>query len=312
MVEPVALAALAIESATGYPDALYRRVGHPVGLFARVIEACERRWNRRERSERDRRRLGVGAMVILVTGVFIAALAIEQMLWAWLGQWGWMGVAVVAVPGLAQRSLHQHVAAVAQALGQGDLDASRVSVALIVGRDTVALDDAGVARAGIESLAESFCDGVVAPAFWLMLMGLPGLYAYKAINTADSLIGHKEERWRAYGWAAARLDDVVNWIPARLAGVLVCVAGSGGWDTMRRDARLHASPNAGWPEAAMAGALGLKLGGPASYEGVMHDKPWLGEGRSVANAADVERSLSIYRYACALLWALAGVYAWAL
>ncbi|MCJ8159664.1 adenosylcobinamide-phosphate synthase CbiB [Sphingomonas sp. LaA6.9] len=312
MVEPTALAALAIESATGYPDALYRRVGHPVGLFARVILAFEQRWNRPDRAERQRRGLGILAMAILVAGTFGAALALEQALWAWLAQWGWAGVAIAAVPGLAQQSLHQHVAAVAQALAGGNLAEAREKVAMIVGRDTAALDAPGIARAGIESLAESFCDGVVAPAFWLMLLGLPGLYAYKAINTADSLIGHREERWRAYGWAAARLDDAANWIPARLSGVLVCLAGRGGWRTMRRDARRHASPNAGWPEAAMAGALDLRLGGPVSYDGVPHDKPWLGDGRADAGATDMTCALSVYRHACALLWAIAGVYAWAL
>lgn len=309
MVEPVAFAALAIESATGYPHALYRRIGHPVGLFARVIEGLERRWNRPGRS---RRALGIVATAILVAGTFAAALAIEQALWAWLGRWGWVGVAFAAVPGLAQRSLHQHVAAVAAPLARGDIAAARAGVAMIVGRDTAALDAAGVARAGLESLAESFCDGVAAPAFWLMLLGLPGLYAYKAINTADSLIGHREERWRAYGWAAARLDDLANWIPARLAGVLVCLAGGGGWRVMHRDARRHASPNAGWPEAAMAGALGLRLGGPVAYDGVVHDKAWLGDGRVQANAADMARALSVYRRACVLLWVVAGGYAWAL
>ncbi|RJF90713.1 adenosylcobinamide-phosphate synthase CbiB [Sphingomonas cavernae] len=312
MVEPVAIAALAIESATGYPDPLYRGIGHPVGLFARIINALETRWNQPDRPERQRRRLGIAATMLLVIGAFTGALVLEQILWSWLGQWGWIGVAIAAVPGLAQRSLHQHVAAVAQALAAGDLDAARHKVAMIVGRDTAQLDESGIARAGIESLAESFCDGVVAPAFWLMLLGLPGLYAYKAINTADSLIGHKEERWRAYGWAAARLDDIANWIPARLAGVLICLAGRGGWNTMRRDARLHASPNAGWPEAAMAGVLDVRLGGPVSYDGVAHDKPWLGNGRGEVSAEDITEALSVYRHACLLLWVIAGAYAWAL
>ncbi len=133
---------------------------------------------------------------------------------------------------------------------------------MIVGRDTGALDEAGVARAAIESLAESFCDGVAAPLFWLLLLGLPGVWAYKAINTADSLIGHREERWRAFGWAAARTDDLANWIPARLAGALLCLAGGGGWRILWRDARQHASPNAGWPEGGDGGRAGASACGP--------------------------------------------------
>ena len=190
------------------------------------------------------------------------------------------------------------------------ISAARAAVAMIVGRDTAALDEAGVARAAIESLAESFCDGVVAPLFWLLLLGLPGIWAYKAVNTADSLIGHREDRWRAFGWAAARFDDLLNWIPARLSGVLICLAGGGGWRILRRDARRHGSPNAGWPEAAMAGALGLRLAGPIAYDGVMHDKPWIGDGTNAAGGENLDRALAVYVRACLLLWLIAGGAAW--
>jgi adenosylcobinamide-phosphate synthase len=200
---------------------------------------------------------------------------------------------------------------VAAALEAGDLPAARHAVGMIVGRDTAPLDQAGVARAAIESLAESFCDGVVAPLFWLLLLGLPGLWIYKAINTADSMIGHREERWRMFGWAAARTDDVANVVPARLAGLVLCAVGGGGWATLRRDARKHASPNAGWPEAAMAGLLGVRLAGPIAYDGAMHDKPWIGDGRTTADAADIRRALSVYRRVCAVLWIVAGGVAWA-
>lgn len=311
MAEPIALAALALDAALGWPGALYRRIGHPVGLFARLIDAAEAHWNAPERSASIRRVFGVALVVLLVMLTGAIAWAFQQALLA-AGAWGWVGVAVLAWPGLAQRSLHDHVRPVAQALEAGQLPAARYAVSMIVGRDTAALDGAGVARAAIESLAESFCDGVAAPLFWLLVLGLPGLWVYKAINTADSLIGHREDRWRAFGWAAARTDDVLNLIPARLCAVLLCLAGGGGWRTLWRDARKHASPNAGWPEAAMAGALGLRLAGPIAYDGVSHAKSWIGDGRVDASAADIVRALAVYRRACALLWIIAGGFAWAL
>ena len=311
MAEPVALAALAIDAACGWPRALYRRIGHPVGAFARMIHLLERRWNGPDRPARARRLLGIVAMAMLVLLAGGGGWLLQRGLAALLGPWAWIGIALCAFPGLAQRSLHDHVLPVARTLERSDLPGARHAVAMIVGRDTAALDQAGVSRAAIESLSESFCDGVAAPLFWLLLLGLPGIWAYKAINTADSLIGHREERWRAFGWAAARTDDAANLIPARLAGLLICIAGGGGLATMLRDARRHASPNAGWPEAAMAGALGLKLAGPVSYDGAAHDKPWIGGGRGDAGAGDIRRALGVYRRACVLLWLIAGGVAWA-
>ncbi len=311
MAEPVALAALAIEAALGWPAAVYRRIGHPVGGFARVIGWGERRWNAPSSSPLRRRLLGVATLSIVVACAVAAGIAIEAVARAAFGRVGWLVVAAAAAPGLAQRSLHDHVAPIARALEAGDLPGARAGVGRIVGRDTDPLDAPAVARAAIESLAESFCDGIAAPLFWLLLLGLPGLWAYKAVNTADSLIGHREPRWRAFGWAAARSDDLANLAPARLAGVLICVAGAGGWRAMTRDARRHASPNAGWPEAAMAGALGLRLAGPIAYDGVLQPKPWIGDGRAGAGAADVRRALVLYRRACLLLWLIAGALAWA-
>ncbi|MFC3444102.1 adenosylcobinamide-phosphate synthase CbiB [Sphingobium rhizovicinum] len=276
MAEPVALLAMAMEAPIGWPDAVQRRIGHPVGLFAAIdgcaIGCCGPAW------------------ILLVD--------------AWWRAAGWM-------PGMAAGSLHRHVRAVAVPLSGGDLDQARRAVGMIVGRDTAQLDRAGVARAAIESLAESFCDGVAAPLFWLLVGGLPGLWAYKAINTADSLIGHKEQRWRAFGWAAARLDDGLNLIPARLAGLLLCLAAGRGWRILWRDARRHASPNAGWPEAAMAGALNLSLAGPITYDGIRHEKDWIGSGRRDLDGQDIERALRLYRRACLLLAAMAGGSAWA-
>ncbi len=183
---------------------------------------------------------------------------------------------------------------------------------MIVGRDTLALDRAGIARAAIESLAESFCDAIAAPLVWLIVGGLPGVWAYKAINTADSLIGHREPRWRAFGWAAARTDDAMNLVPARLGGAVLCLAAPGGWGVMVRDHARHASPNAGWTEAAMAGALDLRLAGPVIYDGVAHEKAWIGDGRTQATSDDVDRALRIYLRACLVLWLIAGATQWAL
>lgn len=310
MAEPVALTALALDAAFGWPGVLYRRIGHPVGLFARLIDRCEAHWNRPEYGFVRRRALGVLALLVLLLVTAGSAWILQHMLFDWLGAWGWVAVAILAWPALAQRSLFGHVRAVADKLDSGDLPAARDAVGMIVGRDTQPLDEAGVARAAIESLAESLCDGVVAPLFWLLLLGLPGIWAYKAINTADSLIGHREERWRAFGWAAARTDDLANLIPARLSAVLLCLAAGGGWRILWRDARQHSSPNAGWPEAAMAGALGLRLAGPIAYDGAMHDKPWIGEGDDNAGGEEIDRALAIYLRTCLLLWLIAGGIAW--
>jgi len=310
MAEPVALAALALDAAIGWPGALYRRIGHPVGLFARIIGACETLWNRPERGAAARRMLGVLTILLLIILTAGTGWIVQSMLLAHLGAWGWLAVALLAWPALAQRSLFDHVRPVAKALQTDDLPAARRAVGRIVGRDTASLDQPGIARAAIESLAESFCDGVVAPLFWLLLLGLPGIWTYKAINTADSMIGHREPRWRAFGWAAARTDDLLNLAPARLSGLLLCLAGPGGWRTLWRDHGKHASPNAGWPEAAMAGALGLRLAGPIAYDGVMHAKPWIGDGRSDAHSGDIVRALRLYVRACLLLWILAGAVAW--
>jgi adenosylcobinamide-phosphate synthase len=295
MVEAT-LAALAMDAAIGWPAWLHGRMGHPVGAFARMIAFCERRWNGPEQSEAARRWSGLVTVVLLLGAGGGAGWLVERFVGA-----AWPLIAVAAWPALAQRSLYDHVRPVSVALQSGDLPAARRAVGMIVGRDTGLLDEDGVARAATESLAESFCDGVVAPLFWLMVAGLPGIWAYKAINTADSLIGHPEAPLRAFGWAAARLDDLLNLVPARLSAILICVAGCGGWRIMWRDHACHASPNAGWPEAAMAGALGVRLAGPVSYDGEMRDKLWIGDGRSADRAA-LARALRIYLRACGVMW----------
>lgn len=290
----IVLAAAVLDAAVGYPDALHRRVPHPVAWIGALISAVEARLNRPVFGDRTRRGLGVATLLIIV-GVSGGA--------AWLtarygGPWA---IAIVGALGLAQRSLFDHVRAVDRPLGAGDLEGARAAVGRIVGRDVDRLDAQGVAAAAIESLAESFNDGVVAPMFWFVVGGLPGLMVYKAVNTADSLIGHREPRWRAFGWAAAKMDDLLNLVPARIAGALIVLAGRGGWRVMLRDAGKHASPNAGWPEAAMAGALGVRLGGPAWYEGEIAERPALGEG-PMAEPVDLARALRIYLLACVGLW----------
>lgn len=300
------LLALIGEAAIGYPAWLLAAIGHPVIWIGAAIAELERRWNAGDATRR--RALGFALLVPVAGGVGAIGWAIE----AWAGNGFAVGLVIVlATTGLAQRSLDDHVRAVASPLLRGDVGAARAAVGRIVGRDTAALDENGVAVAATESLAESFCDGVVAPAFWFLVAGLPGLLICKAVNTADSMIGHRDARYQYFGWAAARTDDLVNFIPARIAGLLVCLAGMGGWRTMLRDARHHASPNGGWPEAAMAGVLGRRLGGPVSYDGEAAHRAWLGDGPA-PDAKDLQSALWVYRRACLLMWAIVGVLAWLL
>lgn len=304
-----ALGGLLAEAALGYPASLHRRLPHPVVWIGGAISALDRHWNRPRYGAAMRRTLGVAAMVLVAGAAGLVGWLLQRLFAPW--PFGLVGFALVASLGLAQRSLYDHVAAVRTALGACDLPAARKAVGMIVGRDIEHLDAGQIAAAALESLAESFNDGVVAPAFWLALGGLPGLFVYKAVNTGDSLIGHMEPRWRAFGWAAARTDDLMNLIPARLAGLMICLAGMGGLKVMLRDARRHASPNAGWPEAATAGALEVRLGGPARYDGALVERPQFGDGRT-PQTEDLGRGLRLYLKACGLLWILmaVGALAW--
>ncbi|HKR86554.1 MAG TPA: adenosylcobinamide-phosphate synthase CbiB [Phenylobacterium sp.] len=304
-----ALGGLVAEAALGYPAALHRRLPHPVVWIGGAISALELCWNKAGRSAAMRRTLGAATMVLVAGAAGLAGWLLQGVFEG--RPFGLVAFALAASVGLAQRSLYDHVAAVRAALDAGDLPAGRKAVGMIVGRDVEQLGAGQVAAAALESLAESFNDGVVAPAFWLALGGLPGLFVYKAVNTGDSLIGHRELRWRAFGWAAARADDLMNLIPARLAGLMICLAAAGGLKVMLRDARRHASPNAGWPEAAMAGALKVRLGGPARYDGALVERPRFGDGRP-PQASDLGRGLRLYLKGCALLWILmaAGALAW--
>lgn len=292
------LAVLIAEAVFGYPAWLV----HPVSIFGRLIAELDDRWNKGN----HRRLMGIGVALILVVLGSGAGFAIEHIAQGWGGT---IAVILIATTGLAQRSLHNHVAAVMRPLLAGNVDAARNAVSMIVGRDTATLDASGVAAAATETLAESFCDGVVAPAFWFLILGLPGLFAFKCISTADSMIGHLDDRHRAFGWASARTDDVMNWVPARIAGALICIAGRRGWWVMVRDSGKHLSPNSGWPETAMAGALGVQLGGGAAYDGEWIARAALGDGAR-PGAPDLARALSIYRRACVALWLMTGVLIW--
>lgn len=306
----VLLVALVIDALVGDPGWLWKRAPHPVVMFGWVIDRLDGALNNGSWSDTQRCAAGVFAVVVLVIGAGVGGWLLERSLHA--VPFGWLLKAVVGSIFIAQRSLYDHVARVQQAFGSGGLDAARRAVSAIVGRDPQALDEAGVCRAAIETTAENFCDGVVAPVLWFALLGLPGLVAYKAINTADSMIGHLTERHRAFGWAAARLDDLVNLVPARLSALLLAIAapvigGSfmGSFRVALSDARLHRSPNAGWPESAMAAALGVALAGPRVYPERVVDDPFINAtGRKDATPADIGRALRLLVAACAVEGAL--------
>ncbi len=296
----VMLGALALDLALSWPAALYRRIGHPVTWIGAQITWAETRFNRGSHARRILAGAAVTALVVLSAALPMWLL--QRSLPA--GAAGLLLAAVLAWPWLALRSMYTHVAAVAEPLIAGDLIAARGAVAMIVGRDVTRLDTAGVARAACESLAENTSDGVVAPLFWGLLGGLPGLAAYKAINTLDSMIGHRSARYEAFGKTAARLDDVVNWIPARVTALLFALArplrAARALGVVARDARAHRSPNAGWPESALAGALGVRLSGPRLYDTGAVAEPWLNGEAPDPGAQDLRRALRLYQTAMAL------------
>jgi adenosylcobinamide-phosphate synthase len=296
-----------LDALFGEPDPVYRRVPHPVVLIGRLVAALERGllietagpWRQRV----------AGRLLVLVTVGTAAGVGVALHRLADALPYGWLLEAVLMSTLLALRSLHDHVAAVAAALDRG-LEPARQAVARIVGRDPQSLDEPAIARAAIESTAENLSDGVIAPLLWGLLLGLPGMLAYKAVNTLDSMVGHRSPRYLHFGRAAARLDDLVNLVPARATALLVVLAAlllpgrdaRAAWRAVWRDARHHRSPNAGWPEAAFAGALGLRIAGPRRYAGVVVDDPWMGDGRAEATVADIRRALVLLWATAALAW----------
>ena len=296
------LLAMVIEGVLGWPNRLHARIGHPVTWLGRLITWLEAGLNR-PRKATWWLRLSGGVAAFITIGV---AAGIGWLIESGLPDslWGMLLTGLVVYPLIAARSLYDHVAAVAQPLARQDIEAARCAVSMIVGRDPAQLDESGVVRAAIESLAENTSDGVVAPIFWGLLLGIPGIAAYKAINTLDSMIGHRTSRYEAFGWASARLDDLVNLIPARLTGLLFAIV-SGRFLpavlVMWWDAHRHRSPNAGWPEAAMAGALGVRLSGPRTYADRIADEPWLNRDGADAGPGDVRAGLTVYMRAMLLL-----------
>jgi adenosylcobinamide-phosphate synthase len=294
--------AMMVDAALGWPKGLFVLIGHPVTWLGKLIDALDAGSNRSSDPPAFRRAAGVAAALFVIGLAVAVAWAMQALL---VPAWSRIVlVGILAWPLVALRSLHDHVAAVVHPLRSGDLALARMAVAQIVGRDPTTLDEEGIARAAIESLAENASDGVVAPVFWGALFGLPGIVGYKAVNTLDSMIGHRTSRHEAFGWAAARIDDVANLLPARLTALLFALLAARpmlAMSCMMRDARRHRSINAGWPEAALAGALGVRLSGPRIYDGILAEEPWLnGEARD-PRAADIEQGLKLYRHAMILL-----------
>jgi adenosylcobinamide-phosphate synthase len=308
--------ALVLDRILGDPDWLWSRMSHPVVVFGKLIDIFDRRFNLKHLSGMIRRRNGILSIISLLFIALIAGWVVHGL----LAFFGWLGImleAFLVAVFMAQKSLTDHVNDVSKALRSEGLQGGRAAVSRIVGRDPETLDEAGICRAAIESLAENFSDGVVAPALWYAIFGLPGLFIYKMLNTADSMIGHKSETYIDFGWAAARLDDLANWPAARLSILLIAVGAfaknglAALGNTIRvavRDGGLHRSPNSGRPEAAMAGALDIQLAGPRVYGGETVREPMInGAGRDIATVSDIEAGVSIFHSACSVLVALAFI-----
>lgn len=295
MFSSAMILALVIDALAGWPRWLFAAVGHPVTWLGRLIGACDSRFNIADASAAFKRAAGLATLVLVVAAVAVPAALVQSALVNWA--FAWLALGILAWPLVAARSLYDHVADVLAPLERGDLGGGRAAVAMIVGRDVTRLDEAGVARAAIESLAENASDGIVAPLFWGTLFGLPGIAAYKAVNTLDSMIGHQNERYGDFGWASARFDDVLNFAPARLTGLMIAIASARPWRGLRvmmRDGAKHRSPNAGFPEAAMAGVLGVRLSGPRIYHDRIADEPWLNAEGPDPSARDIGHALGIY------------------
>lgn len=292
--------ALILDALLGEPPWLWSRVRHPIVVIGKFIGCLDRRLN----TGAIRRVRGIAALLAVILAVLIPALLISWM------PFGWIAEIVMGAILLAHRSLVQHVEAVATGLRES-LDAGRTAVSMIVGRDPRTLDKPGVARAAIESAAENFSDGVVAPAFWFMVAGLPGIAVYKAVNTADSMIGYRSEKYLHFGWAAARLDDVLNWVPARITAVMFLVVGkrSDKWHVVAAEAPRHKSVNAGWPEAALAHVMGIALAGPRSYpDGTEVDDPFVNDaGRKDLGSKDIDQAVRVLWHAWIGLVAIASI-----
>lgn len=306
----VMVIALVADAIVGWPARIYDWIGHPVTWIGGAVREADRTWNKESDSDNVRRAKGVGACFTIVAAAALPAYIAQLVL-----PLGWPGMllaGLIAWPLVALRSLYEHVRAVAIPLEDADMTAARHAVSMIVGRETENLNDAAVARAAIESLAENASDGVVAPLLWGAVFGLPGIAGYKAINTLDSMIGHRTPRYEAFGWASARVDDIANFVPARLTALLLALVSGRPLAVLRRvleDARHHRSPNAGWPESAMAAALGVRLSGPRVYHDRVSSEPWINEPGRDATAVDIRRGLKLYLFAMAALGVIGAILA---
>ena len=298
----LALFALVLESVIGYSDRLNKRIPHPVIWYGRIISYFDGKFNLETDSDSLQKRKGLISLVFFVAIALSIGLVIQGF-FSLFGAIGFLLLVLASTTGLAQLSLDTHVQRVYKDLLKKDLEAARQSVSMIVGRDPENLSEEQVVTAALESLSESFNDGVVAPAFWLLVGGLPGLAVYKIVNTADSMIGHRDLKYKNFGWASAKFDDLLNYIPARISGLLIVIACRRGLIPMLRQAKLHDSPNAGWPESAMAGGLKVKLGGLATYSGEVLIRPIFGTGE-YPTLADFKKGIRISRISHFLLWML--------
>ena len=309
----ILIIAILIDLIVGDPNWLWKWTGHPVAFFAKFIDACENLRVNSISPTADK----VSGFIVIITltliSIFVGFILINLLSESLIGI---LVCTIIASIFIAQKDLYVHVKQVYRALSKKNLSESRDCVAKIVGRDTTQLDESGVARAAIESTAENISDGIVAPVFWCILFGLPGLLAYKAINTADSIIGYKNEKYKNFGWATARLDDLVNYIPSRLSGLLISACAPivhgrirSAISTMFKDASKHNSPNAGWPEASMAGILGIALAGPRIYPTHQEDGDWINAiGRKEVDSNDVKNALKILLAVCLLQLLIIGVF----
>ena len=289
---------------------------HPVVLIGRLITWLEGRLYGRWPSIGGRAAGAALVAIVVVTAYGVTCLVVQAASWIqpWLGYALSVGLLSTALAGrsLGEAALAVYRPLTASSEGPGLAEARR-NLSCIVGRDTAALSPQEVARAAVETVAENTSDGFVAPLLYGLLGGAPLAMAYKAVNTLDSMLGYRNDRYRDFGWASARLDDLANLFPARLTGLLMAVAawllpghsGRQAWRVLRRDARRHPSPNSGFPEAAMAGALGVRLGGLNHYDGVASQRPVIGAGSRATEPADILRAVRLLQATCALAAGLA-------
>lgn len=311
----VALMALVLDYLIGDPDWLWRKIPHPVAGFGAAIKFFETRLNKQSLNPSSRKLNGCFAILALLVLTFVVGFFIH-VLFLKLNFLGVILEALIASIFIAQKSLVDHVQAVAKAFQQQSLNQARKAVSMIVGRETENLDEGAVSRAAIESLAENSSDGVVAPIFWYLILGLPGLFCYKMLNTADSMIGYKNARFKDFGWASARLDDVANFIPARLTALIIIIAlrvfsgrssAMNAFNVVASDARSHHSPNAGFPECAFAGGLDVKLLGPRIYNGILEEEPFQNSQGKAAVPADINRAIKLFKQSMGVLFVMIAV-----